>query len=90
MIAFTFPLRFTVPLVLYSLVEMLPRVETRVVLVGEAGKNGALVKAMQVPCHNGLSPVVWVVIVETSLHYGLLRVIVFILFFNEYSEYTKH
>ncbi|XP_029606895.1 protein ECT2 isoform X6 [Salmo trutta] len=27
--------------------EMLPRVETRVVLVGEAGKNGALVKAMQ-------------------------------------------
>ncbi|XP_029606894.1 protein ECT2 isoform X5 [Salmo trutta] len=33
--------------------EMLPRVETRVVLVGEAGKNGALVKAMQdinVPC----------------------------------------
>ncbi|XP_036824858.1 protein ECT2 isoform X3 [Oncorhynchus mykiss] len=33
--------------------EMLPRVETRVVLVGEAGKNGALVKALQdinVPC----------------------------------------
>ncbi|XP_020348242.1 protein ECT2 isoform X1 [Oncorhynchus kisutch] len=27
--------------------EMLPRVETRVVLVGEAGKNGALVKALQ-------------------------------------------
>ncbi|XP_071262205.1 protein ECT2-like isoform X2 [Salvelinus alpinus] len=33
--------------------EMLPRVETRVVLVGEAGRNGALVKALQdinVPC----------------------------------------
>ncbi|XP_071262203.1 protein ECT2-like isoform X1 [Salvelinus alpinus] len=27
--------------------EMLPRVETRVVLVGEAGRNGALVKALQ-------------------------------------------
>ncbi|KAM6962669.1 protein ECT2 isoform 2-T2 [Aplochiton taeniatus] len=33
--------------------EMLPRVETRVVLVGEAGRNGALVKALQdinTPC----------------------------------------
>ncbi|KAM7388775.1 hypothetical protein PAMP_024925 [Pampus punctatissimus] len=27
--------------------EMLPKVETRVVLVGEAGRNGALVKALQ-------------------------------------------
>ena len=27
---------------------MLPKVETRVVLVGDAGRNGALVKALQV------------------------------------------
>ncbi|XP_034439772.1 protein ECT2 isoform X2 [Hippoglossus hippoglossus] len=33
--------------------DMLPKVETRVVLVGEAGRNGALVKALQdinIPC----------------------------------------
>lgn len=34
-----------------SLVDMLPKVETRVVLVGEAGKNEALLKALQV-LHN--------------------------------------
>lgn len=31
-----------------SLSDVLPKVETRVVLVGEAGRNGALVKALQV------------------------------------------
>lgn len=31
-----------------SLSDMLPKVETRVVLVGDAGRNGALVKALQV------------------------------------------
>lgn len=31
-----------------SLSDMLPKVETRVVLVGEASRNGALVKALQV------------------------------------------
>uniref|UniRef100_A0A668ANL4 Epithelial cell transforming 2 n=1 Tax=Myripristis murdjan TaxID=586833 RepID=A0A668ANL4_9TELE len=35
--------------------DMLPRVETRVVLVGEAGRNGALVKALQVH-HSSISP----------------------------------
>ncbi|XP_070816828.1 protein ECT2 isoform X3 [Chaetodon trifascialis] len=36
-----------------SYVDMLPKVETRVVLVGDAGRNGALVKALQdinTPC----------------------------------------
>lgn len=33
---------------LCSLSDMLPKVETRVVLVGEVGKNGALLKALQV------------------------------------------
>lgn len=36
-----------------SLVDMLPKVETRVVLVGEAGRNEALLKTLQV-LHNSV------------------------------------
>lgn len=35
---------------------MLPKVETRVVLVGEAGRNGALLKALQVFSPNPKAP----------------------------------
>lgn len=38
-----------------SLLDMLPKVETRVVLVGEAGRNGALLKALQVH-HSSINP----------------------------------
>lgn len=41
-----FKIRFDSAAVLVS--DRLPKVETRVVLVGEAGRNGALVKALQV------------------------------------------
>lgn len=38
------------------LTDMLPKVETRVVLVGEAGRNGALLKALQVFTPNPKAP----------------------------------